>query len=371
MEPHRALFSAHRSDKRPSIRSQNDSFFFGGGGSDLVRVSLGKALAPDVETASHVRREIHPVPVGRPRRIGALAGNRPHRLAGRTSVERNQAARQPPSGVHLDHQDPFVVRGKIGAVSHAELAGRRPVHIAFLGPAFSGGRDFHVQPLGYFREHYALISNPGQSGSIRQHAPGGSAWHGYNPGVPIPAIHGRVRNSRSVRRKDRAQFGQIVVSNLERLSIGQELYIHLAGAIKGVLSADERQHTAIGRERRGSYGIRVTGQLGVLLRWSRDLSPAEHCQSSHQEQYDGGDCQSTGSSGPRSRCGAGGWHLPWLVLSRRKIHLTNRRDETVAAFGYSLDVLRSILTLAQDLAQNGDVPRQIAFLNERAWPDFL
>src|SRR5437867_4394965 len=31
MEPHGALFSAHRSDKRPSIRSQNDSFFLGGG----------------------------------------------------------------------------------------------------------------------------------------------------------------------------------------------------------------------------------------------------------------------------------------------------------------------------------------------------
>jgi hypothetical protein len=47
------------------------------------------------------------------------------------------------------------------------------------------------------------------------------------------------------------------------------------------------------------------------------------------------------------------------------------RDEAVAALGYSLDVLRSLLALAQDLAQDGDVPRQIAFLNERAWPDFL
>src|SRR6266700_3073905 len=55
MEPHSALFSAHRSDEGPSIRSQNDSFFFGGGRSNLVQVSIGKALAPDVETASRVR----------------------------------------------------------------------------------------------------------------------------------------------------------------------------------------------------------------------------------------------------------------------------------------------------------------------------
>src|SRR5215813_5197117 len=50
MEPHSALFSAHGSNKGPSIRSQNDSFFFGGGRSDLVWISIGKALAPYVET---------------------------------------------------------------------------------------------------------------------------------------------------------------------------------------------------------------------------------------------------------------------------------------------------------------------------------
>src|SRR5262245_19452855 len=176
MEPHGALFSAHRSDKRPSIRSQNDSFFLGGGRSDLVQVSIGKTLAPDVETASRVRREIHPVPVGRPRRTGALAGNRPHRLAGRTSIEGNQAARQPPSVVHLDHEDPFMVRRKIGAVSHACFAWRGPIHIAFLGPAFSGGRDFHVQSLGYFSEYHTLIAYPRKTGSIRHHA------HGASPG---------------------------------------------------------------------------------------------------------------------------------------------------------------------------------------------
>jgi hypothetical protein len=60
-----------------------------------------------------------------------------------------------------------------------------------------------------------------------------------------------------------------------------------------------------------------------------------------------------------------------LVLSCGKIHPTDRRNETVAALGYSLNVLPSVLALAQDLAQDGDVARQIAFFNERAWPDFL
>src|SRR5262249_16857368 len=55
VKPHRALFSAHRRDKGPSIRSQSDSFFFGSGGSDLLWVSIGKPLAPDVETGSRVR----------------------------------------------------------------------------------------------------------------------------------------------------------------------------------------------------------------------------------------------------------------------------------------------------------------------------
>src|SRR6476646_5608247 len=264
MKPDSALFSADRTDQRAAVSSQCDSLFLCGGGSYLLWLAIRNALTPDVETVSRIRREIHPVSIGRPCRARALAGNRSHRLASRTPVERKQTARQPPLTVHLNHDCPLVVGRKIGAVRHTEFAWRRAVHVAFLVPAFCSGRDFHVYAFGYFREHHALPADPGEARSIRQHEPGSSAGDGHNPGVPSPALYGGVRYACSIRRKGGAHLGKIVVSELERLSIGQQLYIDLSTTLEGILSADKRKQTAVRGQRGGSCGIGVVRQLGVL-----------------------------------------------------------------------------------------------------------
>src|SRR5438445_4306161 len=103
MKPDSALFRADRTDQRAAVRSQCDTLFLCGEGSYLFWLAIRKALTPDVETVSRIRREIHPVSIGRPGSTGALAGNRSHRLARRTPVERKQTARQPPLTVHLHH----------------------------------------------------------------------------------------------------------------------------------------------------------------------------------------------------------------------------------------------------------------------------
>src|SRR6476659_234507 len=95
MKPDSALFRADRTDQGAAVRSQCDSLFLRGEGTYLLWLAIRKALTPDVETVSRIRREIQPVSIGRPRRARALAGNRSHRLASRTPVERKQTARQP------------------------------------------------------------------------------------------------------------------------------------------------------------------------------------------------------------------------------------------------------------------------------------
>src|SRR5882762_8536615 len=109
MKPDSALFSADRTDQRAAVRSQCDSLFLCGEGSYLLWLAIRKALTPDVETVSRIRREIHLVSIGRPGRARALAGNRTHLFASRAPVERKQTARQPPLTVHLHHNGPLVV----------------------------------------------------------------------------------------------------------------------------------------------------------------------------------------------------------------------------------------------------------------------
>ena len=45
-------------------------------GENQVKEFIGEALPPDVEAIAPVRREVHPLAVGRPRRVGALRGRR-------------------------------------------------------------------------------------------------------------------------------------------------------------------------------------------------------------------------------------------------------------------------------------------------------
>src|SRR4029077_15735160 len=98
----------------------------------------------------------------------------------------------------------------------------------------------------------------------RQHEPGSSAGDGHNPGVPSPALYGGVRYARSIRRKGGAHLGKIVVSELERLSIGQQLYIDLSTTLEGILSADKRKQAAVRGQRGGSCGIGEVRQRGEV-----------------------------------------------------------------------------------------------------------
>src|SRR4030095_5420374 len=90
MDPHRALPAADRRQEGPAVASKMNPFFFGDAGRDLFGRSVGETLAPDVISVSCVGGKVHPLPVGRPRGIGALRRHWTNGLSRRTAVERRQ-----------------------------------------------------------------------------------------------------------------------------------------------------------------------------------------------------------------------------------------------------------------------------------------
>ena len=122
MHPNRTLPRENRSDKRAPIGSHGHAVLFLGTRGNLLRLAVGKTLAPQMALPSHGGSKIHPASVRRPARRGASAW-RPHPPARRSARQRNQPARQP-IGIHLHHQRPLPVRRRIGIVRHTALVRR-------------------------------------------------------------------------------------------------------------------------------------------------------------------------------------------------------------------------------------------------------
>src|ERR1700691_1252694 len=94
MNPNGARPHADRSDDRTAIRLHRQSFLFHGAKGDLLRPSIGKALAPQVALSFDSSDEIHPRAVGSPTGGGART-LRPDRSSLRSAVERDEPARPP------------------------------------------------------------------------------------------------------------------------------------------------------------------------------------------------------------------------------------------------------------------------------------
>src|SRR5690242_3042153 len=104
--------------ERASIRRYGDALLFGGPKGDLLWRSIGKSLAPGVESAGGAGAEKHPFTIGRPRREGTGTLPRSHLSPDRASIQRSQPAGDPGT-VHFHNEDPLAVRRGVGAVRHA------------------------------------------------------------------------------------------------------------------------------------------------------------------------------------------------------------------------------------------------------------
>src|SRR5688572_32208046 len=60
MNPQRTLAVADGRDEPLPIRRKTDSLLFGGAGSNLFRLTIGKSLPPDVVAVSGIGGKIHP-----------------------------------------------------------------------------------------------------------------------------------------------------------------------------------------------------------------------------------------------------------------------------------------------------------------------
>src|SRR5258708_13890125 len=101
-----------------AIRSAGHSFLIGGSEGDLLRLSAGIALAPQVPVTANLNGEIHPVSARGPYRGEARAGG-PDGNAGGAAVEWHQATTPIGRSVHPDNQHAFSIGRQIAIVRHS------------------------------------------------------------------------------------------------------------------------------------------------------------------------------------------------------------------------------------------------------------
>ena len=109
----------------------------------MLRLSIGKALAPDMETATGAGTKVHPRLIRRPSHVGARGSRRSNRFAGGAGIEGDKPAGQPATVVHLYDEQPLAVGRKRRAVGHAAFA-RRKVDLADLFARGCGSDNPHV-----------------------------------------------------------------------------------------------------------------------------------------------------------------------------------------------------------------------------------
>jgi len=124
VQPHRAVCRADGRNQRFAIRSHRNTFLRSRTGAHFLRFSVRKALPPNVKSVG-LDREIHPVPVGGPCACNTGPAGRPNHANSAPALKRNNSALlNVATTVHLDHEHPLTVWGKIGMMGHASLSGR-------------------------------------------------------------------------------------------------------------------------------------------------------------------------------------------------------------------------------------------------------
>src|SRR5215467_10185680 len=92
MHPDGTMGQPYGGDEGPAVGRHRDPLFLGWPESNLLRLAIGKPLAPDMELPTEIRAEVHPGSVRRPGGKQTSPPRRPNRLTGRTAVHRNHAA---------------------------------------------------------------------------------------------------------------------------------------------------------------------------------------------------------------------------------------------------------------------------------------
>src|SRR6516162_6149106 len=291
MHPDSPQLETYRTQQRFSVRSYRNTFLFRGSEGNLFRLSIGKRLAPQMKSVFCPRAKIDPLPIRRPGPEIAT-GVWTDKPASGTSVKGDDAAGPRAVGRHLlGYQDPFVVGRDVGMMRHA-FCQRRNVHVTLSGAAFGCGNDRHMKPAFYFREQNVLIVDPRQRSGVGQHQARLSTEHRNNPGVPRRI--GRIGNLRTIWRKGGRHFVFVLVRELHRIAAWQHFDVKVTRGEKCARTAQKCQHLSIGRQGRGTYGIRKIGELLPLLpRWRSPLDrkisvPGNNATDQQHKNYSSG-----------------------------------------------------------------------------------
>src|SRR5260221_843953 len=125
-----------------AIRSAGNSFLIRGSERDLLGLSVGKTLAPQMPVTANLSGEIHPVSARGPRR-GKTRTRGPDGTARRAAVERHETTTPIGRSVHLYNQHGFPIGRQIGIVRHAAFVTWQ-IDLAVLGAIVERGHDAQV-----------------------------------------------------------------------------------------------------------------------------------------------------------------------------------------------------------------------------------
>ena len=121
----------------------------------------------------------------------------------------------------------------------------RDINVAFLTAALGRGHHGHVNAALYLREKDVSVVHPGKPRRIGKHQQGLAAKHGHGPG--IPGWRDTVSDARAVRGERRSRFKSRLVSELKRLTPGEQLDKDLATGHERVWTVNKNEHAPIGR----------------------------------------------------------------------------------------------------------------------------
>src|SRR5581483_7517321 len=120
-----------------SIRCYRQTVFLGQASRQLLRRSVGESLLPNViAVRTSIRTEVHPLSIGRPRRVVAAAFRWTNQAHGPVAGKwRQPALTHSAVTFHFNHEYPLAIGRKIGNMRHVVLV-QRYVHIPLLRAAF-------------------------------------------------------------------------------------------------------------------------------------------------------------------------------------------------------------------------------------------
>src|SRR5271154_5897209 len=160
VQPHRPVLGPDRSNERLAVRRHRYSYLRGWAKGQLFRLSIWKALPPDMKVI-RPGCQIDPFTIRRPRARKTCPVGRAYDSNFIRAIEWNDpAGNNFVLAVHLNNEYPSAVRRKVGMMGHAAFAGGH-IDVPAISSALIRGHYDQVQPFFNLREEQPLSAfNP-------------------------------------------------------------------------------------------------------------------------------------------------------------------------------------------------------------------